>query len=248
MHEVEHTVEALVLAAGEGSRLRAYTRQKVLQPIAKIPLLGRILWGLKEAGVKKVFVVVGYEEDSIREEIGEGYRGLEISYVTARDWERGNLYSFMAAKGIFKKEFLLCMGDHIFDPQLVKSLMNANLEDVLILATDDKCYSHDDTKVLERDGRILNIGKKVDSWNCVDTGFFLCSPRMFDYGAKAMETGASELVDCVRLVASNGSARVVDITGKRWVDVDTRSDVRRARKLVAEHSQKRRGPSDFVAH
>lgn len=239
MHEVEHTIEALVLAAGEGSRLRGCTKHKGLQPVAGIPLLGRVLWGLKQAGVKKVFVVVGYEGHSIRKEIGEDYRGLEISYITARDWERGNLYSFMAAKGIFQKEFLLCMGDHIFDPQLVKSLMKAKLEDVLVLATDKKCYSHDDTKVQERDGRILSIGKKLDSWNCIDTGFFFCSPNMFDYGAKAIEAGASELADCVRLVATNGYARVVDITGKRWVDVDTRRDIERAKELVAKHPKKR---------
>lgn len=71
MYEVNYSSEALVLAAGEGSRLRKYARQKVLQPIAKIPLLGRILRGLKEAGIKKVHIVVGYEGDNIREEIGE---------------------------------------------------------------------------------------------------------------------------------------------------------------------------------
>lgn len=244
----ENYLEALVLAAGEGSRLRKHTRQKVLQPIAKIPLLGRILQGLKKAGIKKVHVVVGYEGHSIREEIEEDYCGLEINYITAQNWEKGNLHSFMAAKGIFQKEFILCMGDHISDPQLVKSLMKASVEDVLVLATDKISHSHDDTKVLEEDGKILSIGKKVDSWNCIDTGFFLCSPRMFGYGAKAMEDGASELADCVRLVAANGYAQVVDITGKHWVDVDTRRDVERARKLVAGHSQKKRGPSDFVAH
>ena len=140
------------------------------------------------------------------------------------------------------------MGDHIFDPQLVKSLLNANVEDVLVLATDKINQSTDDTKVLEKDGKILSIGKNVDSWNCIDTGFFLCSPKMFDYGAKAMEAGASELADCVRLVAANGYARVVDITGTHWVDVDTNRDVKRAKKLVAKNSQKKRGPSDFVAH
>ena len=73
MYEVNYSPEALVLAAGEGSRLRKHARQKVLQPIAKIPLLGRILRGLKEAGIRKVHIVVGYEGDNIREEIGENY-------------------------------------------------------------------------------------------------------------------------------------------------------------------------------
>jgi len=248
MYKVDYSPEALVLAAGEGSRLRKYTKQKVLGSIAKISLLGRVLRGLKEAGIKKVYIVVGYEGPNIREEISVNYCGLDINYITAQDWEKGNLYSFMAAKGIFQKEFLLCMGDHNFDPQIVKSLMNVNLEDVLILATDKTNYSFDDTKVLEENGKILNIGKKIKRWNCVDTGFFLCSPKIFAYGEKAQKLGTSEFADCVQLVARDGCARVFDITGKYWVDVDTKKDVERAKKLLAVHSQKKRGASDFVAH
>lgn len=248
MYEVNHSPEALVLAAGEGSRLRKYARQKVLKPIAKIPLLGRILRSLKEAGIKKVHIVVGYEGQNVQEEIGKNYCGLDINYITAQNWEKGNLHSFMAAKGMFQKEFLLCMGDHIFDPEIVKSLMNVNLDDILVLATDKTSYSHDDTKVLEENGKILNIGKKINPWNCVDTGFFLCSPKIFAYGEKAMELGASELADCVLLIANDGSARVSDVTGKYWVDVDTRKDIDRAKKLRAVYSQKKRGASDFVAH
>ena len=246
--KVYSSMKALVLAAGEGSRLRRYTKQKVLEPIAKIPLLGRILRGLKEAGIKKVYIVVGYEGNTIREGIGVNYCGLDINYITAQNWEKGNLYSFMAAKGIFQEEFLLCMGDHIFDPQIIESFMDVNLEDVLILATDKINYSLDDTKVLEENGKILNIGKKINRWNRLDTGFFLCSPKIFAYGEKVQRLGASEFADCVRLVARDGCAQVFDITGKYWVDVDTKKDIERAKKLLAEHSQKKRGASDFVAH
>ena len=248
MYKVNYSPEALVLAAGEGSRLRKYAKQKVLEPVAKVPLLGKVLRGLKEAGIEKVHIVVGYEGNNIREEIGVDYCGLDINYITAQNWEKGNLYSFMAAKEIFQREFLLCMGDHIFDHQIVKSLMNVNLEDVLTLATDKTNYSLDDTKVLEENDKILNIGKKLNSWNCVDAGFFLCSPKIFAYGEKAQKLGASEFADCVRLVARDGCAQVFDITGKYWVDVDTKKDIERAKKLLAEHSQKKRGASDFVAH
>lgn len=247
--EPRRSFEALVLAAGDGSRLRRYTRQKVLEPIAKIPLLGRVLRSLKEAGIEKVHIVIGYEGDKVRKEFGESYLGLDINYVTASNWERGNLHSFMAAKGIFQSEFILCMGDHIFDSQIVKSLLNLRLlNDVLILATDKTGYSLDDTRVLEENGRILDIGKDIAASNCVDTGFFLCSPEIFAYGEKALEQGASEFTNCVRLVAKDGRARTFDVTGMYWVDVDTEEDVRRARKFLANYSQKKRGASDFVAH
>ena len=147
-------IKALVLAAGEGSRLRKYAKQKTLHHIAGVPLLGRILQGLKEAGINSVYIVIGYEGDEIRQEIGENYAGLDITYITAQNWEKGNLYSFLAAKGIFKKDFILCMGDHIFDGQIVKNLINVNLNGALVLAVDRVGFALDDTKVREHDGKI----------------------------------------------------------------------------------------------
>lgn len=98
-------IHALILAAGEGSRLRKYAGPKPLLQVAGIPLLGRVLRGLKEAGIKKVYIVIGYEGDAIREHIGENYAELNIHYVVARDWEKGNLQSFFSREGILQTEF-----------------------------------------------------------------------------------------------------------------------------------------------
>jgi len=241
-------IKALVLAAGEGSRLRKYAKQKTLHHIAGVPLLGRILQGLKEAGINSVYIVIGYEGDEIRQEIGENYAGLDITYITAQNWEKGNLYSFLAAKGIFKKDFILCMGDHIFDGQIVKNLINVNLNGALVLAVDRVGFALDDTKVREHDGMILNIGKHINPSNCVDTGFFLCSPKIFSYAERAAKQGALELADCIRLAAQNKDAQVLDVSGHYWVDVDTKKDLEHAKGLLAKRSQKKRGASDFVAH
>lgn len=65
-----------------------------------MPLLGRILRGLKEAGIQDVWIVVGYKADLLRKEFGEKYAGLNIRYVHARNWEKDNLHSFLAARGM----------------------------------------------------------------------------------------------------------------------------------------------------
>lgn len=114
------SVPALVLAAGEGSRLRECVESKPLFQVACMTLIERVLRGLKEAGVQKVWITIGYKGDLIREKIGNNYAGLEIHYIEADNWKRGNLYSLLAAKGIFKQNFLLCMSDHIFDPEIPK--------------------------------------------------------------------------------------------------------------------------------
>jgi len=241
------SIPALILAAGKGSRLREHAKQKPLVQVVGMPLIGRVLRGLKEAGVQNVWIAVGYKGGMVRQSVGDNYAGLTIRYIDVEHWKKGNLYSLLAAQGIFQQNFLLCMGDHIFDPEIPKKLINSKFESAIALAIDK--VSEEDTKVLERAGTILNIGKKINQSNvAIDTGFFLCSPKVFEYANQAVKEGASELADCVRIAGQSGDAQVVDVSGHLWADIDTKQDLDRAKRLIVEDSQKKRGASDFVAH
>ena len=242
-----NSIPALVLAAGEGSRLREYTKSKPLLRVGGMPLLGRVLRSLKEAGVQNVWIAIGYRADKIRQQIGDNYAGLRIQYIIVEQWQKGNLYSLLAAEGVFQENFLLCMSDHIFDPEIPKKLIDSKPERTIVLAIDK--VSEEDTKVLERDGIILEIGKKINQSNvAIDTGIFLCSAKIFEYTKETAKEGASELADCVRIAGQNGDAQVVDVSGHLWTDIDTKQDLDRAKRLIVENSQKKRGASDFVAH
>jgi len=219
--------KALVLAAGRSSR---FGEHKLLYSIEGKPLLGRVLETLRNSGIKTAYVVVGYRKDDIVREIGESYAGLKVNYVTAKNWEKGNLHSFLSANGLFKGNFILCMGDHVSDSPIVRKLIDTDFDSgsegtVLYLAVDRSFYCDDDTRVLEIDGRIARIGKYLRNYNCTDTGFFLCSPRVFSYARICAERGDSELAHCVQLVAEKGLARVVNVTGLHWLDIDRETDI-----------------------
>lgn len=96
-----NSIPALVLAAGEGSRLKKYAWSKPLIQIAGMPLIGRVLHRLKEAGVQSVWIAVGYTADIVRQQIGDNYAGLKIQYIDVKRWKKGNLYSLLAAQGFF---------------------------------------------------------------------------------------------------------------------------------------------------
>jgi NDP-sugar pyrophosphorylase family protein len=117
-------MRALILAAGQGNRLGDLTkhRPKDLLPIVGVPLLGRILLGLKEAGIQDVWIVVRYKADLIRREFGEKYAELNIRYVYAQNWERGNLHSFLAAQGFTDSNFCFVCDD-IFEVHIIKKLL-----------------------------------------------------------------------------------------------------------------------------
>ncbi|MHA2136071.1 MAG: NTP transferase domain-containing protein, partial [Candidatus Thorarchaeota archaeon] len=129
------TVCALVLAAGQGRRMSGETL-KQLHPLAGLALLERVLCSLRDAGVVEIHVVVGCEGDRVQQQIGTSYAGLNIEYIRAENWLQGNLHSFLAARGFCDQDFILCMGDHIFDPEIVLKLQRVDLKGTLALAVD----------------------------------------------------------------------------------------------------------------
>jgi len=76
--------KAVVLAAGEGTRLRPFTetQPKVMLPVANRPILEHVLRALAEAGVREAALVVGYRHERVRDHFGDGRRlGLHIRYI-----------------------------------------------------------------------------------------------------------------------------------------------------------------------
>ncbi|MFC1847122.1 sugar phosphate nucleotidyltransferase, partial [Chloroflexota bacterium] len=80
-------MKAVILAAGEGSRMRplTYTRPKVMLPIANRPILEHLIIEAVAAGIKDFVFVVGYHDEQVREYFGDGKNWeLKIEYVTQR--------------------------------------------------------------------------------------------------------------------------------------------------------------------
>ena len=81
--------------------------------------------------------------------------------------------------------------------------------------------SDDATKVSCGDGRLTAIGKDLDEWDGIDTGMFLCSPALFRALERAQDAGQYSLSHGIAELVSGGLVRAVDVTGCRWLDIDT---------------------------
>jgi len=254
-------MKALIIAAGEGTRLSSLTRDK---PKGLVQLLGlsfleRVILTAKEAGIYEFLVVIGYLEEKIRMKLGDGSEhGVKITYIENPEWRRGNGVSVLKAKESLKEDFILLMSDHIFDDRILKKLVDEDARSSVVLAVDRRDPLPGDTVVLERKGRIIEIGKEIEKSNCIDTGIFLCSPKIFSYLEETVKEGREELADGIAKAAKKEDAQVFDITRiegyvskmrKRitpwWIDIDTEEDLRKAEKIIIESASK--NPSDALA-
>ena len=92
---------ALILAAGKGSRLvqgRPYP--KPLETVAGVPMIVRVIRGLKAAGVREVGVVIGHLGDVLRTELDSWDLGVTISYFENDEVDKPNGTSVLKAADI----------------------------------------------------------------------------------------------------------------------------------------------------
>ncbi|MCZ6689326.1 MAG: NTP transferase domain-containing protein, partial [Planctomycetota bacterium] len=232
---------AVVLAAGEGSRLDPSGRQpKPLAPLLGLSLAERALVTSAEAGVRRFVVVLGHQAHEVRAHF-EGIarrRRLEVEFEVASKWGLGNGESALAvASSMGELPFFLIMVDHLVDASIYRRLLGEPPgEGEICLAVDrdrDGVFDVADvTKVSLSDGRITEIRKDLDHWDGADTGVFLCTRALFDGLARAREGGRHTLSDGVAELAKEGAARAVDVTGESWLDLDTPAAMKEARRRL----------------
>jgi UDP-N-acetylglucosamine diphosphorylase/glucosamine-1-phosphate N-acetyltransferase len=108
-------MKAVVLAAGEGSRMRplTFTRPKVMLPIANRPIVEHLLVAAAAAGVKEYVFVVGYHDEQVRGYFGSGDRwGVNISYVTQQE-RLGTADALRRIEALVDGNFLVMNGDAV---------------------------------------------------------------------------------------------------------------------------------------
>ncbi len=229
----------VILAAGLGSRLQSEGGPpKPLLPVAKRPLILRVLDRFKEALIEEAIIVLGHRGDEVRACIETAKPLNKLSFVTNPMFRMSNGLSVLAAsEAIGDRPFFLSMADHIFDSKMIISLAKAELpDDGLVLAVDRKLHSiydmDDATKVRTENNRIVEISKNLTVFDAVDTGLFACTPAILRAIKKFSDSRYNKdctLSEGVHTLSKHGLALVHDIGDSLWQDVDT--------KNCAEHAE-----------
>ena len=232
-------LQAVVLAAGEGQRLRPEGYLKPLTPLLGVTLLERVLLACRAVNVTECIVVLGYGRQRIGKRLDElaSRVGITVRVVENPNWKEGNGTSALAAEPYIRGSFLLTMCDHVFDPAILERLASSGGEDAeCLLAVDyrtEGLFRTDDaTKVQLSNGTITAIGKDLRSYNAIDTGLFFCQPKVFDALQQSQAIGEGSLSSGWRHLIPRGTFRALDIGDSFWVDVDTPESLRYAERLL----------------
>jgi choline kinase len=234
---------AVILAAGEGSRLRTDSAPlpKPLVPLFGRTLLERAVLRSMHAGVRRVVVVLGYASDRLRPVLDGLERRLDVTIETVEnpDWRAGNGLSALAAEPCLdaNEPFFLMMCDHVFPADFFERLVEADRGTPCTVVAERNLEAVSDLdeamKLATEDGQVCRIGKDLDIFDAVDTGVFLCRPALFDALRDAQAAGDDALCAGVQRLAERGEAGWVDSDGQFWQDIDTPEDLALARSALA---------------
>ncbi len=229
---------ALILAAGRATRMEPYSREmpKSLFELAPgLAIMDLTLRWLREEGIQRVVIVT---RPSLVEAFRERYGDSVEIVATDAEEGFGNLYSLRAGmEALDSEEFLLLMSDHVFEPDILRRLLRKGGGAAFTLCLDrnppwDKI--EEGLKVVVRDGRVEQVGKRAPPYYGVDTGLFYCAA-----GAKRIveetiaEIGPKATVaDALRRAIREGEVDYVDVTGLLWMDVDTPEELGEARRIL----------------
>jgi mannose-1-phosphate guanylyltransferase len=116
-------MQALVLAGGEGTRLRplTLTLPKPVMPLAGRPFLSFMLDWLMHHGVDDVLLSCGYRSEAVEEVLGDDYRGMRLRYVV-EDQPLGTAGPFRLAEDLLEERLLVLNGDCLADFDLTDEI------------------------------------------------------------------------------------------------------------------------------
>ena len=229
--------QAVILAAGFGSRLRPLTddRPKALVRLGPTPILEHTLAALADAGITSVVVVTGHRQERVRDYV----RGRhDLTLATAENTAYASthsLASLLAAAPLIEGDFLLVDGDLVIEPAVVWRVLDPGTRLAI-----DYARARDDgaVKVATTDDRIVAIGRRLPSGVCA-TGRSIGLAHVDAHVADRLLAVGRQLLDAGDVTARYETAfqvlidegwvlEAANITGLRWIEIDDHQDLRHA--------------------
>lgn len=249
-------MKCLVLAAGEGVRLRPLTANtpKSLLTVAGKPFLEHLLHSLRTTGIRDVTLLVGWREERVREYFSDGKKfGVRLDYLEQEE-RLGTAHTIGMACGIFDSDFLCLNSDIVLSPK--------DLRQLLLFQKKNRCttmslanVSPDDVGrygVVETEGnKVKSIAEKPKKSQSilVNAGAYVLKPEIFEAIERTEKSprGEYEITSSLQMLADRGNVRAY-LLKEQWIDISYPWDLLAANEVLLKDLRKEvRGNVDRYA-
>ncbi|MEW6189272.1 MAG: glucose-1-phosphate thymidylyltransferase [Actinomycetota bacterium] len=235
-------MKALILAGGEGTRLRpiTHTSAKQLIPVANKPVLFYAIEAIKEAGIEDIGIIVGYTKDEIKAAVRDGSDwGVKVTYIE-QEAPLGLAHAVKIAQSYLgEKPFVMFLGDNIIKEgitPLVKEFVRKkpNAQILLARVKDPQRFG-----VAElRDGKVVRLIEKPKEppSDLALVGVYMFDKHVFEAvnNIKPSWRNEFEITDAIQYLIDHGYNVQPHIINGWWKDTGKLEDLLEANRLLLE--------------
>ena len=202
-------IQAVVLAAGEGTRLRPLTknRPKVMLPVANRPILEHVLNSVVAAGMRDITVVVGYRKEQVMSFLNTYPVPVKVAI---QDKQLGTAHALSMAKEFIHTKTIVIPGDNYIDSGSLRLLME---RENAVLAAQDASPSNYGV-ISGNDGLLTEIVEKPNNAKAeslVSCGAYVFMPDIID------NIHQQNIPDLLQELILNGE-KISVVMAKDWQD------------------------------
>ena len=223
-------MEAIVLAAGRGTRMRGLCDRlpKPMLPLANRPALERTVESLARAGVERAYLVIGHLAERVREHFGAAPPPIPVEYVIQQE-AKGTGHAALLGRGRMKEvPFMLVFGDILTSGRnyaRVAADFQAGTTDAVLATRHVEDPWRGAAVYVNGEGFVSRIVEKPPKGQSTtqfdNAGLFCFSPRIWDIleEVKISPRGEYELTDAIQaMLADRGRIRARELEGY-WLNL-----------------------------
>lgn len=240
-------MKALVLAGGEGTRLRpiTHTSAKQLIPVANKPILFYGLESLRGAGIRDVGIVVGSTADEVEAACGDGSQwGLRITYLP-QEAPKGLAHAVLIARDYLgDDDFVMYLGDNLllegltgFVGEFERHRPNAQI--FLAKVREPERFG---VAVLDGD-RVVRLVEKPKEHisDLALVGVYLFDRTVHQAVAQVRPSwrGELEITDSIQALVDAGRTVRAELVTGWWKDTGKQEDMLEANRMMLSHIEPR---------
>ena len=230
-------MQAIILAAGQGKRLRPITDEipKALVEVDGKPIIQRILEQLKTVGVSEAILVVHHKKERVQEKLGNEFEGMKIKYVFQPEMLGDGHAITFAEEHLKQDKFLVIACDSLFPTEHLAKLLEHDSDGVMTACEVDY-ESAKRMGVLFTDGKRVSriIEKPAEPPSTLaNTSIYYLPKAIFAAGKKIGRGAGNEfrLVDAIQLLIDEGKRfHYEPLT--QWLDIGTKEQLEEAHELA----------------
>ncbi|AGH81047.1 hypothetical protein PCNPT3_05525 [Psychromonas sp. CNPT3] len=245
MKDNNKNLKAIILAAGIGSRIRPLTNNcpKSLLKIGEYTILEMMVSNIVKCGITEIVFILGYLENDIKDFINKNFPSLNAHFITNEFYTKTNTgYSLMLAEELVKdSSFIKFDADVVFDIEILKQLIASEYENCLCVDTQINLDAEEIKIIINDKNQVLKASKDVAPKDAIGESIGIekisnsTAKRLFSELKEMMsdEKHHQEYYEAAyeRLIAKNVIFNILDITGLKWIEIDTLDDFAKAENI-----------------